>query len=270
MGTSAAIGLRAPVKIRRCARLVAGLILAGFLAGCQTVAETGRSQLILLPASADADLGLAAYQEIKATNRVSGDPELNRRVTEVGRRIATVSPDPGYDWEFTVFEADEPNAFALPGGKVGVNTGLFKVARNDDQLAAVMAHEVGHAIARHGAERMSHGLLFQFGLVALGAAVEEPSVVQLAAAAATLGVILPFSREQEAEADHLGLIYMAKAGYDPREAIELWRNFESLGGGRPPEFLATHPSPGSRIGRLQALMPEAMAIYEANAGRSQY
>lgn len=207
-------------------------------------------------------MGLQAYEQIKEESRVSRDSALNRRVQEVGRRIAAVSQHPEWDWEFTLFENDEPNAFALPGGKVGVHTGLFRVAENDAQLATVIGHEVAHAIARHGAERMSQGLLAQgLGAVAIGTGV-NPQVVDLAAQAATLGVILPYSRTQEAEADHIGLLYMAQAGYDPREAINLWQNFEALGGERPPEFLSTHPAPGTRIDRLRELMPEALEVYE--------
>lgn len=242
------------------------------LAGCETAPVTGRDQLIFLPESQDAQLGLEAYKEILANSKISDDPELNRRVKEVGRRIASVSPNPEFDWRFTVIEDENPNAFALPGGKVGVNTGLFKVARNDDQLAAVMAHEVGHAIARHGAERVSQQLLIQGGLAGLGVTAGAESAntgayVQVAAAAATLGLVLPFSRQQESEADHIGVRYMAEAGYDPRQAIELWKNFEAYGGDRPPEFLSTHPSPGTRIQRLQSLMPAAMEIYRANQQR---
>jgi predicted Zn-dependent protease len=242
---------------------IAAAIAVGLLAGCQSAPVTGRNQLIVLPESQDAQMGLDAYQQILAESEVSNDPELNRRVQEVGRRIAAVSPHPEWDWQFTLIENDEPNAFALPGGKVGVNTGLFQVAKNDDQLAAVMAHEVAHAIARHGAERMSQQVLMQTGLAGLGIATDA-TTAGLAAQAATLVVSLPYSRTQEAEADHIGLIYMAEAGYDPREAITLWQNFESFGGERPPEFLSTHPAPGSRIQNLQNLLPEAMPIYEAN------
>ena len=256
-------------KSRRLAELWAGTVntvlvayLVGLLAGCEAAPVTGRSQLILFPASQDAELGLQAYQQILAKSRVSKDVRLNERVQIIGRRIATVSGHPEFDWEFTLFENDQPNAFALPGGKVGVNTGLFDDAENDAQLAAVIGHEVAHAIARHGAERMSQGVLAETGLAVLGATANKASTVQLAAAAATLGVILPYSRTQESEADHIGLLYMAEAGYDPREAVELWRNFERLGGRRPPEFLSTHPGQGTRIKRLQALMPEALAIYE--------
>ena len=241
---------------------LAGLSVALAVAACAEAPVTGRQQLILLPESQDAQMGLEDFQQIKQESRVSQNAELNRRVQEVGRRIAAVSPHPEWDWEFTLIENDEPNAFALPGGKVGVHTGLFRVAENDAQLATVLAHEVAHAVARHGAERMSQGLLAQgLGALAVGTGV-NPQVVDLGAQAATLGVILPYSRTQESEADHIGLLYMAEAGYDPRAAIDLWRNFNALGGARPPEFLSTHPAPGSRIERLQELMPEALEVYE--------
>ena len=250
---------------RQWAGSVSAILVAcvvGLIAGCQAAPVTGRSQLILFPASQDAELGLQAYQQILAKSKVFKDGRLNERVQTIGRRIAAVSGHPEFDWEFTLFENDQPNAFALPGGKVGVNTGLFNVAENDAQLAAVIGHEVAHAIARHGAERMSQGVLAETGLAVLGATTNKASTVQLAAAAATLGVILPYSRTQESEADHIGLLYMAEAGYDPREAVELWRNFERLGGRRPPEFLSTHPGQKTRIKRLQAMMPEALVIYE--------
>ena len=260
-------------ECRRLARLWAGFVravpaacLVGLLASCEAAPVTGRSQLILFPESQDAELGLQAYQQILAKSKVSKDARLNERVQTVGRRIAAVSGHPEFDWQFTLLENDQPNAFALPGGKVGVNTGLFKVAKNDAQLAAVIGHEVAHAIARHGAERMSHGVLAETGLAVLGATTNKAAHVQLAAAAATLGVILPYSRTQESEADHIGLLYMAEAGYDPRQAVELWRNFERLGGNRPPEFLSTHPGQKTRIKRLQALMPEALELYERRHG----
>jgi predicted Zn-dependent protease len=225
---------------------------------------TGRNQLILLPESQDAEMGLQAYQQIKQEEKVSGDAALNQRVQTVGKRIAAVSGHPEWDWQFTLFDNPEPNAFALPGGKVGVYTGLFKVAKNDAQLATVMGHEVGHAIARHGAERMSQGILAQLGGIAVGAATGSQAYVDLYSQAATLGVILPYSRGQESEADEIGLMLMAEAGYDPREAVKLWQNFEALGGERPPEFLSTHPAEGTRIQRLQELMPEALEVYEAS------
>lgn len=266
--------MRAPIparparSLRRAAARTVLLILGVALAACQSAPVTGRSQLILLPESQDAGMGLQAYQQIKQQERVSRDPELNRRVEEIGRRIAAVSGQSDWDWQFTVFENDEPNAFALPGGKVGVYTGLFKVAKNDAQLATVLAHEVGHAIARHGAERMSQGVLAQLGGVAVGAATGNQAYVDAYTQLATLGVILPYSRTQESEADEIGLMLMAEAGYDPREAVKLWQNFEALGGERPPEFLSTHPAEGTRIERLRALMPKALEVYERSPARS--
>ena len=254
---------------RRVAGRLAGAVMAAaLLAACQQAPTTGRQQLILLPESQDAQMGLEAYQQILDESKIANNPKLNQRVQEVGRRIAAVSPHPEWDWQFTLFENDEPNAFALPGGKVGVNTGLFKVAKNDAQLAAVVGHEVAHAVARHGAERMSQGILTQLGAAAVGIGTGSAGYAQMAAQAATLVIVLPYSRTQEAEADHIGLLYMAEAGYDPREAIALWQNFESLGGDRPPEFLSTHPAPGSRIEELEALMPEALEVYRAKGGRA--
>jgi metalloendopeptidase OMA1, mitochondrial len=258
------MSLSCPRRRRAARNMLAGLSCAVAIAACAQAPVTGRNQLILLPESQDADMGLQAYQQIKQEEKISSDAALNQRVQTVGRRIAAVSGHPEWDWQFTLFDNPEPNAFALPGGKVGVYTGLFKVAQNDAQLAAVMGHEVAHAIARHGAERMSQGMLAQLGGVALGAATGSQAAVDLYSQAATLGVILPYSRGQESEADHIGLMYTAEAGYDPREAVKLWQNFEALSGERPPEFLSTHPAEGTRIERLQELMPEALEVYEAN------
>jgi len=257
-----------PQTLGRAAARALLLALAVALAACESAPVTGRNQLILLPESQDAEMGLQAYQQIKQEEKISQNSELNRRVQEVGRRIAAVSGHPDWDWQFTVFEDPEPNAFALPGGKVGVNTGLFKVAQNDAQLATVLAHEVGHAIARHGAERMSQDMLAHLGGAAVGVATGSEAYVQAYSQLATLGVLLPYSRTQESEADEIGLMLMAKAGYDPREAIELWQNFQAMGGARPPAFLSTHPSEGTRIERLQALMPKALEIYRNSAAQT--
>ncbi len=236
-----------------------GALALTTLASCTTAPETGRSQLILISEAQGLQLGADAYSQIKSKKKISRDPKYTLPVVRIGGRIAAISPRPNYKWEFTVFEDDTPNAFALPGGKVGVHTGLFKVAKNDAQLATVMAHEVAHAIARHGEERMSSQMAVGIGVGVAGAATGiNPNVL---AQAATLGVVLPFSRTQEAEADAIGLKYMARAGYDPRQSIPLWQNFAKYGGNRPPEFLSTHPSPGSRIQNLQRMMPQAMAEY---------
>ncbi len=253
--------------VRSALRVPVLLLVVAVVAACETAPVTGRNQFILVSEPEAREMGLQAYQQILDKSTVSNRQDYKRRVETVGRRIAAVSGKPDLDWEFTVIEDETPNAFALPGGKVGVHSGLFDVVENDDQLATVMAHEVAHAIARHGSERMSQQMVVQGGLQGIGAATGNAGYVQVAATAATLGIILPYSRSQEAEADHIGLIYMAKAGYDPRAAIQLWKNFDALGGGRPPEFVSTHPSPGSRIERLQELMPEAMDIYRRNTSQ---
>lgn len=236
-----------------------GAIALTTLASCTTAPETGRSQLILVSEGQALQLGADAYRQIKSQKKISRNRKYTEPVVRIGSRIAAISPRPDFKWEFTVFEDESPNAFALPGGKVGVHTGLFKVAKNDAQLATVMAHEVAHAIARHSEERMSSQMAVGLGVGVAGAATGiNPNVL---AQAATLGVVLPFSRTQESEADAIGLKYMARAGYDPRQSIPLWQNFAKYGGDRPPEFLSTHPSPGSRIQNLQRMMPAAMAEY---------
>lgn len=245
-------------------RLAAATALSIAVAACAQAPITDRQQFILVSNDQANELGADAYQQILAQSKVSRDPQLNTVVERVGRRIAAAADDPGFDWEFTVIQDPNPNAFALPGGKVGVHTGLFKVVENEAQLAAVMAHEIGHAVARHSAERMSRQIAVEGGLAVAGAA--SPGIAQYGQVlqqAATLGLVLPFSREQEAEADEIGLVYMARAGYDPRASIDLWQNFASYGGSRPPEFLSTHPSPGNRIERLKRAMPRALAIYQA-------
>lgn len=243
-------------------RLTPVFVMMIWLTACETAPITGRSQLILVDDAQVQELGLQAYQDMKQKQPLSNDRALNERVQRVGRDIARISPKPDWDWEFSLFENDSPNAFALPGGKVGVNTGLFKAAENDDQLAAVIGHEVAHAIARHGAERMSQGQLAQAGGAVVGAATGNQAYVGAYSALAQLGFMLPNSRTQESEADHIGLLYMAEAGYDPRAAIELWQNMQKVGGNGPMEWMSTHPSPGNRIQRLEELMPEALAIYQ--------
>ena len=242
------------------------LVGAALLAACTTSPVTGRNQLILVSDAQATQLGVEAYQQIRSKTPVSKDAKMNRMVQDVGRRIAAAADAPGFQWEFTVFEDSSPNAFALPGGKVGVNSGLFQVAKDEAQLAAVMGHEVAHAVARHSAERMSRDMALQGGLSLAGAASSTVAkYAEVLAQAATLGVVLPFSRDQESEADRIGLIYMARAGYDPQAAVALWKNFAAYGGARQPEFLSTHPSPDNRIARLTALMPEAMEVYRKHA-----
>jgi len=246
---------------------LAGLLLV--VIGCQTVPYTGRSELLLLPESAEVQMGLTSYREILKKAKISSDPPANEQVTRVGRRIAEATGRTDYQWEFKVIEDKQANAFALPGGKVAVYTGILPITRDDAGLAAVLGHEVAHAIARHGGERISQTLLVQTGLVATQVALSrnDPRMVQtvtsLLGAGATVGLLLPWGRGQESEADHLGLIYMAKAGYHPSAAKELWVRMaaESKGRQAPPEFLSTHPSHETRIRQIEGWIPEALSHY---------
>jgi predicted Zn-dependent protease len=250
-------------------RAAVPLLLAA-LAGCATAPITGREQFILVSDSEANQMGAQAYQEILNKGRVSRDPQMNAIVARVSQRLAGVVDVPGAQWQYTVFDDATPNAFALPGGKIGVNAGMFRVARTEGQIAAVISHEIGHVMARHSAERMSREVAVQVGIGLLGAATNTAQYAEVMAQAATLGLILPFTREQESEADEIGLIHMARAGYDPREAIALWQNMEAAAGGRGPiEFLSTHPSPGNRIARLQQAMPRALADYNSSPLRGR-
>lgn len=240
------------------------------LAGCQSAPITGRQQFILISDQEASQMGVQAYQQILSKGNISHDPQMNAVVARVSQRLAQVVGVPGAKWQYTVFEDPTANAFALPGGKIGVNTGMFKVAKTEGQLAAVLGHEIGHVMAHHSAERMSRELAVQVGIQALGAAGSMAQYSDLMAQAATLGLILPFSRQQESEADEIGLINMARAGYDPHEAIDLWRNMLSQEGGKAPaEFLSTHPSTGNRIADLEQWMPRALAEYNASSYRGR-
>jgi predicted Zn-dependent protease len=232
------------------------------VAGCQTAPVTGRQQLILMSDQEASAMGLQAYDQILQEKGVSSDAQRTALVRQVGERIVKVTPLANLNWQINLINDDTPNAFALPGGYIGVNTGLFTVAKNEAQLAAVLGHEVGHVVAKHPAERISRQMMVETGLGVVGGVT--PELVDIASQAATLGLVLPFSREQEAEADSIGLQYMARAGYDPREAVALWQNFAAAGSGGTPEFMSTHPAPGNRIANLEAQMPEALKLYEAS------
>lgn len=245
------------------------LIFFFLISGCATAPFTGRSQLLLVSESREVSLGEEAYRYILRDSVISSHPEANRIVRKVGERIARVAEKPGYRWEFRVIDDPEMvNAFAVPGGKVAVYTGLFPVARDEAGLAVVLGHEVAHALLRHAGERMSQDMLFQLGGLGLAAALgSNPQLANQVLGAyglgAGLGIILPFSRSQESEADRVGLILMAKAGYDPRVALEVWERMEKREGGRgePPEFLSTHPSYGTRVRDLRSYISEAMKFY---------
>ncbi len=218
-------------------------------------------------------MGAAAFQEVLSKEKASNNEAYNEAVTRVAGRITGVSDTPRYNWDYKVFKDDKTiNAFALPGGKIGVYSGIIPVAMNDAGLATVLGHEVAHVAAHHGAERISAGILAQLGAVALGVGLSnrDPIVVdaimQAYGVGVTVGGILPFSRAQESEADRIGLIYMAKAGYDPNEAIEFWNRMEIAAKNKPqpPEFLATHPGYGTRVSNLKKWLPEAMRYYDGS------
>ncbi len=201
-------------------------------------------------------MGLDAYRQVLKKAKLSTDPVAIEQVRRVGRRIAEATGRTDYQWEFNLIEDKQANAFCLPGGKVAVYTGILPITRDDSGLAAVLGHEVSHAIARHGGERVTQTLLVQMGLAATQVALarNDPAVVQQ---------VLPWSRAQESEADHLGLIFMAKAGYDPHAALDLWNRMAEAAKGRdrPPEYLSTHPSEETRIKQIEAWIPEALQFY---------
>lgn len=241
------------------------LLITLLVAGCAT-SPLGRNQLILFPDAEMTQMGVAAFQDIKKDTPVSDDPRMNAYVTCVARHIVRALPNGNPDdWEVRVFKQDAANAFALPGKKIGVYTGLLDVAENQDQLATVLGHEVAHVLSNHSNERVSTQFVTQSGLQLAQIAVGADTAVKqqlfgLLGLGAQVGVILPFSRAQEAEADLVGLELMAKAGFDPRESVKLWQNMQASGGQKPPEFLSTHPSGETRIRELNARMGKYMPI----------
>ncbi len=270
-------------------RLILSLLVSATLAlaGCYTNPVTGRTSLVLLSQGAELTLGAQSFAEISQKEKVSKDSRLNARVNRIGQRIAQAVGNelPGAKWEFVVFESPDLNAFALPGGKVGVYTGLLQLAESDAELATVMGHEIGHVIARHGAERMSEGMVIS-GLGEIAGQVVETKtdarnrqMFDLAyGGIATVGRVLPHSRSNESEADRMGAIYAARAGYDPRAAISFWQKMvaqkkaaDSAGSsaGRIGALFSTHPADEKRIADLRALMPQVVPIYDANRGRFQ-
>lgn len=260
---------------RHFSRLVAVSTVAIFcLQGCSTVPVTGRRSLNLVSAEQELQLGISSFDQLKKETPISKDAALNAMVTRVGRQIAEVARNdmPNAQWEFVVFESPEANAFCLPGGKVGIYTGILPITKTEAGLATVIGHEVAHAIAHHGAERMSRQLLLEGGGQALGTAVGSSNYAQWQNAlllgygvGTKLGVELPFDRKQESEADRIGLVYMARAGYNPREAVGFWERFmeynRQRGGDSVPAFLRTHPVDEVRIRQLNQWMPEAEAEF---------
>ena len=249
------------------------------LAACSTVPITGRSQLSLIPGSSMLSMSLQQYDTFLKEHKLSSNQEQTQMVKRVGARIQGAVEryfaDSGlkehlsdYRWEFNLVEDKQVNAWCMPGGKVVVYTGILPVVQGEAGLAVVMGHEIAHAIAEHGNERMSQGLLAQLGGVALSQALAtKPAAtqqlwMQVYGVGAQYGAILPYSRLQESEADHLGLVFMTMAGYDPNEAVAFWQRMSTRKSGQaPPEFLSTHPSDATRINNIKRLVPEVMQKY---------
>lgn len=249
------------------------LIVVGVV-GCTTVSETGRRQFNVLSPQQELQMGIQSFEKMKEEVPISDDPEANKLMKKVGKRIAKVAdPEiPNAEWEFVVFESEDPNAFALPGGKVGIYTGILPITKDEGGLATVIGHEVAHAAARHGGERVSRAMLMEVGgsFIEAGLSGGDPRLQQAASTVYGLGAqlafALPHTRKQEAEADKIGLMYMARAGYNPEHAVDFWQRFadynETRGSGTP-WFLRTHPLDQKRIENIRAWMPEAKAEYRA-------
>ncbi len=261
----------------RLKRISATLVIAA-LAAC-TVSPTGRKQFIL-PSYTESEMGqmgATAFSELKKKQQIDPDPKTNAYVSCVARAILTSLPgDEGQGWEEQVFKDDTPNAFALPGKKVGVHSGLLKVAKNQHQLAAVIGHEVGHVQAHHSAERLSQQTAAQ-GALLVGAIIAGSSnntqkglVMGALGAGVTYGVLMPFSRTQETEADMIGLRLMAQAGFDPNESVALWENMAAVDKNKVPEFLSTHPSDQTRMSALNRALPEAEVDAEQARAHGRY
>ena len=258
---------------------VLGLLFA--LPGCSQVPLTGRKQLNLVPDSLMNTMSFQSYGEFLAENKLSDNLEQTQMVRRVGRRIQQAVEDysaqkdislKGYAWEFNLIEDEAVNAWAMPGGKVVVYTGLLPVAQDDPGLAVVMGHEIAHAIAKHGGERMSHGLIVEMGGMALSQALaKQPAAtrnlfLKSYGVGTQTAVLLPYSRTQEKEADRMGLVFMAMAGYDPHTALDFWRRMAAARKtAAPPEFLSTHPADDTRISNIETFMSEAMRHYRPAA-----
>jgi len=253
------------------------LTLLGWLAGCATVPYTGRQQLLMVSQDREIALGYQAFEQVKRRYRPAANPELQAMAQRVGARLARAANRPDYRWEFVVLESPQANAFCLPGGKVGIYTGLFKYIRNDADLATVLAHEVAHVLARHAGERLSQAQLAQLGGLGLGLAMmgAGPAAAQTAMLGYNLGtqygVLMPYNRRQESEADRIGLILMAKAGYDPAAGVDFWRRFAQVKKSKlpVPAFLSSHPSDRDRIRAMQAFLPEARRYYHPQLAQEE-
>lgn len=236
--------------------------------GCVKNPETGKSAFILTSEAEENQLGEQAFGEVLRKERVSRDPRWNELLLRVGNRVSRAANKPNFKWEFVLIDSPQKNAFCLPGGKVAFYTGILSIAKNEAGIAAIMGHEVAHATSRHAGQRITVNLGAELGLAGLSALLgggdsTEKNLLMAALGLGTqVGVALPFSRGNESEADEIGLTYMARAGYDPREAPGIWERMEKAAGGGPPEFLSSHPSNSGRRTALTGQLPRVMPLYE--------
>ena len=239
-------------------KLLSAVLVGLLLVGCTKTPVTNRTQFMMISPDQEMALGATEANKVVETSKVSTDKKLQDRVKRIGERIAAVSGRSDFAWEFTVIQDDTPNAFCLPGGKVFFYTGILKITENDDQIATVMGHEIAHALARHGAERMSMQSASNIGAQVLAAALNVPAQYQNLYAQAygvtsQVGLILPYSRKFEHEADQIGVYLMWKAGYNPAQALKFWENMARLSKSsqKPPAFLSTHPADDERIREIR-------------------
>jgi predicted Zn-dependent protease len=261
-------------------KTIMAVLIFLFITSCSTVPLTGRKQLNIIPANTIMSMSYQQYDDFLKQNKVSANKKNTAMVKRVGKKIQGAVENyfaqkklsaelKGYEWEFNLVESKDVNAWCMPGGKVVFYTGILPITKDETGLAVVMGHEVAHAVAEHGNERMSQGLITQFGGLALAKALEnKPSETQALwmgafGLGAQVGVLLPFSRLHESEADRLGLTFMAMAGYNPNKAVDFWQRMAKLKGGQaPPEFLSTHPSDPKRIKDIKKHLPEALKYYK--------
>ncbi len=247
------------------------LICGAALAGCRSVPITDRTQFLLTTSSYENELGAEAYAEYKAKYPVSTNRQYNQALARVGKAISQVADAPDFDWQFVVLESTEQNAFCLPGGKVAVYSGIMKKMKNEAELAFVVSHEVGHAIARHGGERISWGYVQSFGGLLVELGLQNDTATQVYGVGTNLGVMLPFSRSNESEADLIGLLLMAKAGYNPEASVEFWTRFAGNSASDPlNRLLSTHPCDSDRIAAMVENMPAAKKEYEKAKNKRGY
>lgn len=252
---------------KRCVWVILAVVLA--TSGCRSAPVTGRKQMLLLGEESEKTMGASAYQEVVAKEPPSQNRQYVDMVHRVGQRIAAVAGKPDYQWEFRVIASPQQNAFCLPGGKVAVYEGIIPVCQNEAGLAVVMSHEIAHALARHGGERMSQGYAVDAAKQAVSYVTQtqeqakRDAVLKAYGMASQYGVVLPYSRKHESEADHIGLMLMAKAGYDPSEAPRFWQRFGAAQqGAKPMEWMSTHPSDSRRADDLTKLLTDAQKLYE--------